>query len=616
MTLRVRPTTRPKRRSHLQGEERTQFLATIGFIAVVAVALLALLGAVGADFYNKHLKPVASVAGTGITVDAWAERTRLLQYRIARAESRIREAIASGELDSTTAGSQLSALAKKGGSAPTDALEQLIDQTYQGQLASQRGLSVSPAEVDVAQAREASTLERRQVLAIFVEPTAADGAAPTTADKEAALANAQRALADLQAGKAFGEVARQYSTDASKDRDGDYGTITSENATDATWVKALFALEQGGTTDVVKGADGVYRVGRVTEIQAGGEDPNFLPDLQKRLSSDAYRTNLQREVLAQKLKDAVVADAVSGDKEQARISEIYIAQDNASTDPSTEPGASPSPTLDEGQVKVRHILYSPNHDPSKAADVAQDDPAWAAAQASAQAAVDKLKAIADVAARETEFGALAKAESDDTGSGARGGQLDFTSRSGFVTEFSDAIFDGEHTAGEIIGPVKSQFGYHVIFWQQKRGPAAERIGQLEQVLATPGADFAQLAKESSEGATADEGGVVGWVTKASLEADVADAVFALQAGSITPKLQKTDGVHWYRVDERANRPLDPDQRATLLAPAKGLEDPKAFTDWYEPQKTQAETDKVITRSEELTNSPAGDGTDTSIPTTP
>ena len=38
-----------------------------------------------------------------------------------------------------------------------------------------------------------------------------------------------------------------------------------------------------------------------------------------------------------------------------------------------------------GAIRVRHILYSPNGDPSTASKVAQDDPAWAAAKAKADA---------------------------------------------------------------------------------------------------------------------------------------------------------------------------------------------------------------------------------------
>jgi parvulin-like peptidyl-prolyl isomerase len=598
MTLRVKPNTR-RRRTHWQNEERTQFLVTIGFIVVVVLALLALLGAVGSDYYNRHLKSVAKVGSSEIAVDQLADRAKLISYRISRARARLREAAGAGEIDASQESAKSSELDTKDQSAADDALEELIDQAFQATLASARGLpGVTSAEVDAAQQKEGSLPERRHVLAIFIEAKPATaGDTPTTAEQEKARADAEKALADLNAGKPFGEVARQYSTDASKDRDGDYGTMSPANATDDAWVKAVFDLPAAGTTDVIKGSDDIYRIGRVTEITPGGEDPNFLPDLKQRISLDAYRRNLERELLSQKLVASVVGDALTGAKDQVRISEIFVADTGpaAATDPAT-PTAAP----DEGQVKVRHILYSPKGDPSTAADVPETDPAWAEAQAKAQAAVDKLKAVTDLAQREKDFEALAKAESNDTGSGAQGGQLAFTARASFVKEFSDAIFDGQHTAGEIIGPVKSQFGYHVIFWQARRGPAVDRIKQIDDLLKAPTADFSQIAKDQSEGATADSGGDLGWQTKEQLPAEAADAILALQPGGVTAKITMSDGAHWYKVVERSQRALDADQRATLLAVDPTSGQPQTFEDWYTPQKDKAETDGIIVREGQVT----------------
>jgi parvulin-like peptidyl-prolyl isomerase len=600
MTLRVRPTTKPRRRTHWQSEERSQFLITLGFVGVIVLTLLALGGAVAADYYNKHLRSVANVGGVGINVDQWGERVQLLSLRISRAERRIREAIASSEIDATTGSTQLSELTTKQRSVTTDALEGLIDQHFQVRLANEMGIAATPEEVDAAQQRESSFIERRKVQAIFVEPKASEeNGEVTAAEREAALANVQKALAELNAGKAFAEVAALYSTDASKDRGGDYGTLTQANVTDPAWVEALFSLESGGTTDIIRGQDGVYRIGRITEIIPGGDDPSFLAELEKDgLGSAAYRRQLEREVVSDKLVEKVVADALTGEKDQVQLAEIYIARE--ATD-GEETGA------DTGQVKVRHILYSPKGDPTGAGDLPADDPAWAESEAAAKATADRLAAIADLAARETEFEAIARADSDDTGSGARGGQLDFTSRSGFVTEFSDAIFDGEHTKGEIIGPVKSDFGYHVILWQSKRGPAAERIAEMETMLSAPGADFAALAKEHSEGRTAAAGGLLGWNTREQLQQEVADAVFALQAGQATGNVELEDGVHWYRVMDRKPRPLDADQRAVLLTAAEGATWPKAFEDWYVPKKETAEADGVITRDDSVLQGGGGGG---------
>lgn len=59
-----------------------------------------------------------------------------------------------------------------------------------------------------------------------------------------------------------------------------------------------------------------------------------------------------------------------------------------------------------------------------------------------------------------DFAALAKANSVDTVSAAKGGDLDWAGREVYVKEFADKLFSMKE--GELSEPVKTQFGYHVI----------------------------------------------------------------------------------------------------------------------------------------------------------
>jgi peptidyl-prolyl cis-trans isomerase D len=77
----------------------------------------------------------------------------------------------------------------------------------------------------------------------------------------------------------------------------------------------------------------------------------------------------------------------------------------------------------------------------------------AAAKKKAEELTAKAKAGAD-------FAQLAKENSKDAGSAQQGGDLGLATRDVFVGPFADALFS--MTAGEVRGPVKSEFGYHVI----------------------------------------------------------------------------------------------------------------------------------------------------------
>jgi PPIC-type PPIASE domain len=67
--------------------------------------------------------------------------------------------------------------------------------------------------------------------------------------------------------------------------------------------------------------------------------------------------------------------------------------------------------------------------------------------------------VADLAGG-ADFATLAKERSTDLGSGAKGGVLGCTDPAGYVPEFAAAIQGA--TVGKVVGPVKSQFGYHVL----------------------------------------------------------------------------------------------------------------------------------------------------------
>ena len=77
------------------------------------------------------------------------------------------------------------------------------------------------------------------------------------------------------------------------------------------------------------------------------------------------------------------------------------------------------------------------------------------------------------------FADLARAISTDPGSGARGGELGETFVGNYVPEFRQAIEDAK--IGELVGPVQSEFGYHILQVRSKEERSGEEFtGQLER----------------------------------------------------------------------------------------------------------------------------------------
>ena len=77
------------------------------------------------------------------------------------------------------------------------------------------------------------------------------------------------------------------------------------------------------------------------------------------------------------------------------------------------------------------------------------------------------------------FAAKAKELSEDTGSKNDGGNLGKADISNYVTEFRDAVAAAK--AGEIVGPVKTQFGYHIIYIVSKDS-SNSNIAELRHIL--------------------------------------------------------------------------------------------------------------------------------------
>jgi peptidyl-prolyl cis-trans isomerase D len=141
----------------------------------------------------------------------------------------------------------------------------------------------------------------------------------------------------------------------------------------------------------------------------------------------------------------------------------------------------------QAQRRASHILIN----------AAKDLPA--ADKQKARAKAESL--LAEVRKAPKTFAEVARKNSDDTGSAARGGDLDFFARGAMVKPFEDAAFALQK--GEISDIVESDFGFHIILLTDIQQPAAPSFAsmrpQLEVDLRKQQAQrqFAELAETFS-----------------------------------------------------------------------------------------------------------------------
>jgi peptidyl-prolyl cis-trans isomerase D len=145
--------------------------------------------------------------------------------------------------------------------------------------------------------------------------------------------------------------------------------------------------------------------------------------------------------------------------------------------------------------RASHILINAD----KAAPAAERDSARAKAQA----------LLAEVQKSPAQFAELARKNSQDTGSAAKGGDLDFFGRGAMVKQFEEAAFALKK--GETSGVVETEFGFHIIrltdikqpeqksFESQRAKLEQEVRGQLAQrKFAEAAEQFTNLVYEQSD----------------------------------------------------------------------------------------------------------------------
>ncbi|MGH3147672.1 MAG: peptidylprolyl isomerase, partial [Rubrobacter sp.] len=216
-------------------------------------------------------------------------------------------------------------------------------------------------------------------------------------------------------------------------------------------IAKTYAQEQGITASEAEVDEELETIKRQVGEQARGAGQD-LSD-QEAFDQALEQNNISEDELRQDIRENLpvqqVQERVAGDAEPSQ-EEVQTFYDENKAAQFTQPA----------QRCMRHILFN-NDQQQKAEDV----------KAELQDGGD--------------FAELAEANSQDPGSAENGGDLGCLGKGETVPPFEEAAFDADQ--GEVVGPVETEFGYHLIevteIREERTQPLVEVEGQITDQLA-------------------------------------------------------------------------------------------------------------------------------------
>jgi len=309
-------------------------------------------------------------------------------------------------------------------------------------------------------------------------------------------------------------------------------------------------------------------------------------EMYRRLAADGFdrkqfRSQLRDQLTIVRVREREVLQRV-------KVSELeidqYLREKQASQDVSSM------------ELNIAHVLVGLPDEP--------DATQLAAAQAKAQRLLDRARAGDD-------FARLAR-ENSDALNAAAGGQMGLRPADRYPTLFVNAARD---LAVGSLTTVRSGAGIHVLKVLEKRAAgmpasateqtrashillrlsaqlseaaARERLLAIKKRLEAGQADFATLARESSQDGSAAQGGDLGWAAPGMFVPEFEEVMGTLAPGQISEPLVSRFGVHLITVMERRTVGLSQrEMRDSVRAILREKKQEDAFLSWVQELRSRA-----------------------------
>jgi peptidyl-prolyl cis-trans isomerase D len=234
--------------------------------------------------------------------------------------------------------------------------------------------------------------------------------------------------------------------------------------------RAELAQKAPGLGVTVTDAQVEKQLKQIKKQYFGGSEKRYNAELKKQCVTDA---EVRADVRANVLSDAIYKKVTAGSKvTDADVKAYYDAHKQEFQVPEkvklqyvmlNMESAMGQVTVSADDVKAEYekrIKQQQSTEERRASHILVAVPASATPEQKQKAKEKAEGLLKQAQAAPKNFAELAKKNSEDPGSAVEGGDLGFTPRGRMVKPFEDAMFAMK--VGDIVGPIETQFGYHII----------------------------------------------------------------------------------------------------------------------------------------------------------